>query len=224
LSLQRFILDERSHPFDELIDPKLKQYQGPALLAYNNAIFTDTDFHNLSRLGDSLKLHDGSTTGKFGRGFNSVGFCLKHSANLTDSVQVYNWTDSPSIVSRERLLILDPHCEWSGGGPVYDFVVNSEEFAIQSQMAAFQTVMDHLDQQLEGTIIRIPLRTEAQALKSEISSRRTTVAEVLEVLQSFASEFGDNGLLFMRNVEKLEIGSASMTIEIKMADGKALRP
>jgi len=69
------VLDESTHPVGELLDPKgrLAQYQGPALLAYNNAIFKDEDFKSLSRLGDSLKFNDGSTTGKFGRGFNSVG-------------------------------------------------------------------------------------------------------------------------------------------------------
>jgi len=137
--------------------------------------------------------------------------------------KVYNWTDSPSIVSRERLLILDPHCEWSRGGPVYDFVENSENIAIKNQMAALQAIMEHLDQKLDGTIIRIPLRTQAQAMNSEISNRGTTVSEVSEVLQSFASEFGDNGLLFMRNVEKLELGSASMSINIQMGDGSTLR-
>lgn len=50
------------------------------------------------------------------------------------------------IVSRERLLILDPHLEWSAGGPVYDFVVNSGEAAIRNHMAAFQAVMEHTDQ------------------------------------------------------------------------------
>lgn len=83
---QRFHLDERTHPTDELINPALAQYQGPALLAYNNAIFTQKDFESLSRLGDSLKLQDGLTTGKFGRGFNSVGcypmFKPKHFADL----------------------------------------------------------------------------------------------------------------------------------------------
>lgn len=137
--------------------------------------------------------------------------------------KVYNWTDSPSIVSRERLLILDPHCEWSGGGPVYDFVENSENIAIKNQMVAFRAVMNRLDRKLEGTIIRIPLRTQAQAMKSEISNRGTTVSEVSEVLQSFASEFGDCGLLFMRNVEKLELGSAGMSINIQMGDHKTLR-
>ena len=136
---------------------------------------------------------------------------------------MYNWTDSPSIVSRERLLILDPHCEWSGGGPVYDFVENSENIAIKNQMVAFQPVMKHLDRKLDGTIIRIPLRTQAQAMKSEISNRGTTVSEVSEVLQSFASEFGDSGLLFTRNVEKLELGSAGMSINIQVGDRKTLR-
>ena len=137
---------------------------------------------------------------------------------------MYNWTDSLSIVSRERLLILDPHLEWSDGGPVYDFVANSGEVAIQNQMAAFQTVLEHLDRHLEGTVIRIPLRTEAQATKSEISDRGTAASELLDVFQSFASEFGNNGLLFMRNVEKLEIGSASgISIGIEMADAETLR-
>ncbi len=137
---------------------------------------------------------------------------------------MYNWTDSPSIVSRECLLILDPHLEWSElGGPVYDFVDNCEDIAIKNQMAAFQAVMQQFDRKLDGTIIRIPLRTQAQAMRSEISSRGTTVSEVLKVLESFASEFGDSGLLFMRNVEKLELGSAGMSINIQMGDGKTLR-
>jgi sacsin len=181
--------------------------------------------NSLSRLGDSLKFKDSSTTGKFGRGFNSVGFPSKWMP-FKESwliVQVYNWTDSPSIVSRERLLILDPHLEWSKGGPVYDFVANSREVAMQNHMATFQIVMEHLDRHLEGTVIRIPLRTEAQATKSEISDRGTTVSDVLDILQSLVSKFGNNGLLFMRNVEKLEIGSVAMAIRIEMENGETLQ-
>jgi sacsin len=138
-------------------------------------------------------------------------------------VQVYNWTDSPSIVSRSQLLILDPHYAWSLGGPVYDFVKNSGDIRIQKQMSAFQTTMKHLDRELKGTIVRIPLRTQAQAAKSQISDRETTVSEVLEVLRNFTSEFGENGLLFMRNIERLEIRSASMFTEIELTDAEALR-
>lgn len=140
-------------------------------------------------------------------------------------MQVYNWTDSPSIVSRNQLLILDPHYIWSLGGPVYDFVEDSGNIKIQKHMSAFQTVMEHLDRKLDGTIIRIPLRTQAQAVKSKIiPDRETTASEVLDVLRSFATEFGKNGLLFMRNIERLEIGSASMSVEIKLTDAEAIRP
>lgn len=193
-------------------------------MAYNDAVFRDSDFDSLSRLGDSLKLHDGSTTGKFGRGFNSVGDFSSRLELFWLTMKVYNWTDSPSIISRERLLILDPHCEWSNGGPVYDFVANSEDVAMKNHMAAFQTVITQLDQQLEGTVIRIPLRTQVQASRSEkISERLTTVSEMMEVLQSFASEFGESGLLFMKNIEKLEIGSDEISIKIETTDSEILR-
>ena len=77
----------------------------------------------------------------------------------------------------ERLLILDLHLEWSAGGPVYDFVANSGETAIRNHMAAFQTVMEHTDRRLESTVIRIPLRTEAQARQSDTSDKTITVSK-----------------------------------------------
>ena len=76
LQLQRFFLDEKSYSTDEFIDPCLKQFQGPALLAYNSAIFTNTNFESLSGLRDSLKISDSLTAGKFRRSFNLVGIDL----------------------------------------------------------------------------------------------------------------------------------------------------
>ena len=136
---------------------------------------------------------------------------------------MYNWTDSPSIVSRERLLILDPHREWSPGGNVYDFVENSGDAAIKNHMAAFQDVIECPSQRLDGTVIRIPLRTAARATKSKILTRETTASELREVLRLFASEFGDNGLLFMKNVGKLEISANGLDIGIEIVDGEAVR-
>lgn len=138
---------------------------------------------------------------------------------------MYNWTDSPSIVSRNQLLLLDPHYAWSPppGGPVYDFVENSADVQIQNHMSAFQAVLKRFDQKFDGTVIRIPLRTRAQALKSEISNRETTVSEVLQVLRSFASEFGENGLLFLKHIERLEFRSASISIEIKLTEAETVR-
>lgn len=68
-----FVLDTHSHPASNLLHPGLDEYQGPALLAYNNAKFSAKDFESLSSLGASRKEQDAFATGKFGRGFSSVG-------------------------------------------------------------------------------------------------------------------------------------------------------
>jgi sacsin len=107
------------------------------------------------------------------------------------------------------LLFLDPHEEWSDGGPVYDFVADAEDPAIQSHMEAFQSIIRNMAEPFLGTIIRIPLRTKSQASKSEICTRATRAREIHEVLENFAAEFGDRGLLFLRNVGKIDIESTS---------------
>jgi sacsin len=56
-----------------LIDPGLQGFQGPALLARNNAVFTESDIRSLCSVGVSGKRDDILVAGKFGRGFNSVG-------------------------------------------------------------------------------------------------------------------------------------------------------
>lgn len=122
------------------------------------------------------------------------------------------------------MLILDPHYEWTRcGGPVYDFVQASGHAAIQNHMSAFRGVMKHLGQPLDGTIIRIPLRSQAQASESKISDRETTVSELSKVLESFAVEFRETGLLFMRNIEKLEIEYPDKSIRIEMSNLESLR-
>lgn len=59
-------LDRRSHGVRSLLSEKLAQWQGPALLAYNNAVFTEEDFASISRIGDSKKQGQAWKTGRFG--------------------------------------------------------------------------------------------------------------------------------------------------------------
>ena len=68
-----YVLDTNSYVGEPLLHEALAEYQGPALLARNNSVFTDEDFASLSAVGDSRKRHDAESTGKFGQGFNSVG-------------------------------------------------------------------------------------------------------------------------------------------------------
>lgn len=79
-----FCLDKRIYGTEKLPSPSLASFQGPALLVYNDATFTRTDFESIQRIGDSLKKSEEkqSKIGRFGIGFNSV----------------YHMTDLPSFV------------------------------------------------------------------------------------------------------------------------------
>ena len=46
--------------------------QGPALYAYNDAVFTEHDWTGIRMLQDSIKETDGMKIGRFGLGFKSV--------------------------------------------------------------------------------------------------------------------------------------------------------
>ncbi len=63
---------------DTLLSPALAGFQGPALLAFNDAVFTERDFESISRIGDSAKRGLAGKTGRFGyggleRGVQEVG-------------------------------------------------------------------------------------------------------------------------------------------------------
>ena len=52
--------------------PDLELFEGPALLAYNDAGFKKNDWKSIQRPKRSEKAHDCMKVGKFGSGFNSV--------------------------------------------------------------------------------------------------------------------------------------------------------
>ena len=68
----RFFIDNRHHPTNSLATPALAAYQGPALIAANDAVFTEKDWDGIQRLQDSIKADDPFNVGKFGIGFNAV--------------------------------------------------------------------------------------------------------------------------------------------------------
>ena len=77
-----FLLDSRQehygksslyHPeFLPVPPPGLSYFQGPALYAQNDALFTEDDWSNLMNLMKSNKKDDPLKVGRFGIGFNSV--------------------------------------------------------------------------------------------------------------------------------------------------------
>ena len=70
----RFYIDGRDHPprcWPES-DSEEHKDQGPALIAANDAVFTEKDWEGIQRLQDSVKAEDPFNVGKFGIGFNAV--------------------------------------------------------------------------------------------------------------------------------------------------------
>ena len=70
-STVHFYLDNRRHGTQSLVEPQLARFQGPSLLAYNDAIFQDKDWQSIQDMQQSVKA-DPFKVGKFGIGFNSV--------------------------------------------------------------------------------------------------------------------------------------------------------
>lgn len=67
-----FYVDERCHGVSNLPHPDLAKFQGPALVAANDACFTEKDWDGIQTPLESNKANNPSKVGTFGIGFNSV--------------------------------------------------------------------------------------------------------------------------------------------------------
>ena len=67
-----FLVDPREHGVNKLMKKELARFQGPALVAWNNARFEKEDWENIGRLDQSSKEAEVLKAGRFGIGFQSV--------------------------------------------------------------------------------------------------------------------------------------------------------
>lgn len=126
------------------------------------------------------------------------------------STQVYHWTDGPWILSRRWLLLLDPHKRWSSatdmpGGPTWDFVEDHDTVELQNHLETFQLFDLDTSKEIDLTIIRIPLRTVAQAATSEIVKQEVRLDDIKKALEQFGQEMKEGGLLFLKYIRKITL-------------------
>ena len=200
-----FLYDERKndHCKNLLIDTGMKSCQGPALWAYNDAMFSEEDFQNITKLSGATKENQTDKIGKFGLGFNTV----------------YNLTDVPSFVSKDKLVIFDPHTTYLG-----DAIRDKSKPGVKINIGGRRDRLKHFKDQFkpyhevfgcnmdlsqrmssfDGTLFRFPLRTKEQSVKSEIKSLHYDNNEMKELLQLLVKN-GHNLLLFTQNVRKISI-------------------
>ncbi|XP_063206161.1 sacsin-like isoform X1 [Chroicocephalus ridibundus] len=223
----RFLLDLRRcrKANSGLLDPGMAACHGPALWAYNNALFTEDDFHNITRVGAATKEGQAGQIGRFGLGFSSV----------------YRVTDVPAVLSGETLLIFDPngthlskHMPRAGSpGIRLDFSRRPRILrAFAEQFWPYHGIFGcRLPEPgpFPGSLFRLPFRTEEEAVTSQICSE----AFGTERIKSLGTGFlGSNRLLllFLRKVREMSLEvlpdtatSVEETVPLAMLRRKEIR-
>ncbi|XP_010245479.1 PREDICTED: sacsin [Nelumbo nucifera] len=189
-----FLLDKTQYGTSSVLSPEMADWQGPALYCFNNSIFSAQDLYAISRIGQDSKLEKPFAIGRFGLGFNSV----------------YHFTDIPTFVSGENIVMFDPHaCYLPGISPSHPglrirFVGRSILEQFPDQFSPFLHFGCDLQHPFPGTLFRFPLRSEGTASRSQIKKEKYALEDVLSLFSSF-SEVVSQALLFLRNVKTISI-------------------
>ena len=193
----RMSLDLRSFPKDRLPNTEMARLQGRSLVFTNDQAFTEEDWDKIQDIGNSGKAMDVLKTGRFGLGFNCV----------------YNVTEYPMLLTRDRLGIFDPHANVVEGatdlepGSAWklsdlwedhpDLLAPFMDFGLEKGQSFF-----------DGTIFRLPLRTKAMAERSEICTESFKTDDFQQIEASVHSHVSEL-VLFLNSVLHFEITKTS---------------
>ena len=197
----KFVIDWRNHPTEHLLTKEMELLQGPALLVYNNAVFSDEDFTNICNIAAASKKIDPTKIGRFG-----VGFC-----------SVYHITDVPSFVSRNYYTVFDPNLLYlqeritsANPGMQIDFETSAAENLkeFEDQFTPFCDLF-HCDvfgkeKNFNGTLFRFPFRTEQMARKSKISKEVYLKERIVKVVKMVCNE-ASAMLMFLHNIKSISL-------------------
>ncbi|CAI9097022.1 OLC1v1033309C2 [Oldenlandia corymbosa var. corymbosa] len=189
-----FLLDKTQYGTSSLLSPEMADWQGPALYCFNDSVFSPQDLYAISRIGQESKLEKPFAIGRFGLGFNSV----------------YHFTDVPSFVSGENIVMFDPHAANLPGispshpGLRIKFIGRRILEQFPDQFYPFLHFGCDMRQPFPGTLFRFPLRSASSASRSQIKKEQYAPDDVLSLFSSF-SEVVSETLLFLHNVKKVSI-------------------
>ncbi|XP_062958964.1 sacsin isoform X3 [Cynocephalus volans] len=187
---------------ENLLDPGMAACHGPALWSFNNSEFSDSDFVNITRLGESLKRGEVDKVGKFGLGFNSV----------------YHITDIPIIMSREFMIMFDPNINHISkhikdkSNPGIKINWSKQQKRLRKFPNQFKPFIDIFGCQLpltveapysyNGTLFRLSFRTQQEAKVSEVSSTCYNTADIYSLVDEF-SLCGHRLVIFTQSVNSM---------------------
>ena len=154
------ILDKRIHGKERVPKKEWEDLQGPALLVWNDSVFTEKDIQGIQQLGLGSKRSDEESIGQYGIGFNAV----------------YNLTDCPSFITDcdgETLCVFDPHCQYVPGatelnpGRRYN-KLNERFWSTYSDLKTAylkEKISNSPPEMKGGTLFRFPLRSTPELIK-----------------------------------------------------------
>ncbi|XP_065181199.1 sacsin-like isoform X3 [Sycon ciliatum] len=191
----KFVLDWRDwrQGTGALLNKEMREWQGPALLVYNDAVFNENDFRNIMKLGGATKKDDPGKIGRFGLGFSSV----------------YHLTDLPSFVSGNYIVFFDPHTKYLGPHRVskdspaikINFVRNRKGLEpFSEQFKPYHNIFGcNMNDAYEGTLFRLPLRSPNTASKICIDP-----VNIRDVFKKCWSKLSDM-MLYLQCVRQIEV-------------------
>ena len=198
------ILDKRFHKTSSVLSEEWADLQGPALLVWNDSIFSENDLEGIQELGLGSKRSDAETIGQYGIGFNVV----------------YHVTDCPSFISNdETLCIMDPHCRYTPGanemspGRRFDKISNGfwEDFPDLKSAYLRSDISNLPSEMTKGSLFRFPIRHSERKIKdSEIVGDADNLLSCLSAhyLESKLKDWMirmKEAMLFLNNVTELKL-------------------
>eukprot|EP01132_Coremiostelium_polycephalum_P005633 gene5633-7011_t len=178
---------------DDLVySPDFLQQFGPALLFYNDKPFTNEDIENIQSIGNSIKIKQESSIGKFGYGINSM----------------YNISDIPSFVTNSEIYFFDPnqrHFEYDKyekKGKCFEFT--NREFILEDIFEPYKHYQYFgldIDKPFNSTLFRLPLRKSSPTFNKYALSSWTSV-KINNLLSNFKSQI-ESILLFLSNLNQV---------------------
>ena len=203
----KFVIDWRYHSTENLLTKEMEAWQGPALLVYNNAVFSDKDFINICEIAGATKRIDPTKIGRFG-----VGFC-----------SVYHITDVPSFISRNFYTVFDPNLLYLqervnsvNPGLQIDFKASTTENLreFKDQFTPFCGLL-YFDvfskaKNFTGTLFRLPFRTEQTGRKSKISQEVYTKERINKLIKTVCNK-ASTMLMFLHNIKSISLYEIQQT-------------
>ena len=192
------ILDKRTHKSKSVPSENWKELQGPALLVWNDSIFSENDLEGIQKVGFGSKRYNPETTGQFGIGFNVV----------------YHLTDCPSFITDgKELCIMDPRCHFlNPQSPGGRFAIDQEFWKIFPDLkpAYLRSGLANRPHELRGgSLFRLPLRSchsenQSEIIKDVHTTPKELTAQVMsENLQEWIPQL-KKAIFFLNSVTEIK--------------------